>query len=84
MAANSESNDEASCREVTFDGANDAERCRCKGATLKAYHGMLQHGAAEGEAVQAAFKIYCYHHPCDTAENAHLTVERWIYAERAH
>lgn len=77
-------NPDTSCREITFDGANNAERCKCKGATLNAYHGMISSGAADSEALEAAYKVYRYHHPTDSVEDSHLTVERWIYTASAH
>lgn len=73
-----------SCKEVIFDAANNAVRCKCKPAALNAYTGMLEHGSSENEAVEAAYRIYRYHHPLDTKEDSRLTVERWIYSERAH
>ena len=75
---------EFSCKEITFDAANNEIRCKCKPAALKAYQGMKQLGAAEQEAVEAAYRIYRYHHPQDTPEDSHLTVERWIYTGQAH
>lgn len=74
---------EFSCKEVLFDGAKNPVRCKCKPAALKAYNGMLSSGAAEKEAFDAAYRIYRYHHPLDTKEDSHLTVERWIYTEQA-
>lgn len=75
---------EFSCKEIIFDGANNPERCICKPAAMNAYNGMLTSGAAETEAVEAAYRIYRYHHPLDTKEDSRLTVERWIYADRPH
>ena len=72
------------CREIIFDGANNPVRCKCKPAALKAYNGMLGSGSSEDEAVEAAYRIYRYHHPLDTKEDSRLTVERWIYSDRAH
>ncbi len=73
-----------SCKEITFDGANNPARCKCKAAAVNAYNNTKEHGFAESEAVDAAFRIYRYHHPQDTIEDSHLTVERWIYTEHAH
>jgi hypothetical protein len=67
-----------------FDAATDEGRCRCKGATLRAYNGMKDSGAAECEAVEAAWRVYSFHHPKDAPYDSRLTVERWIYADRAH
>lgn len=73
-----------SCRDEDLAAATDADRCRCKGATLKAYAGMLDSGANEAEAVDAAWRVYRFHHPEDSYYRSRLTVERWIYTERAH
>jgi len=75
---------EFSCREIEFDGANNPVRCKCKGAAINAYRGMKTSGAAESEAVDAAYRIYRYHHPKDTREDSLLTVERWIYADQTN
>lgn len=75
---------EFSCKEILFDGANNEIRCKCKPAAMRAYNGMLTSGSAEQEAVEAAYRIYRYHHPMDTKEDSRLTVERWIYQEQAH
>jgi len=60
------------------------EKCVCRGAALRAYNGMLKVGAAETEALDAAYRVYGFHHPEDPRDVAHLTVERWVYAERVH
>lgn len=75
---------EFSCREIIFDGANNPVRCKCKSAALNAYENTKRLGFAESEALDAAYRIYRYHHPQDTREDSSLTVERWIYAENAH
>jgi len=72
---------EFSCKEIIFDGANDEVRCKCKPAALRAYRGMLSSGGDEKRAFDAACHVYRFHHPRDTREDSHLTVERWIYAE---
>lgn len=70
-----------SCIEVTFDGANDSERCKCRGAVLRAYKELLSAGHPEVCAMQAAKIVYHYHHPEDPKDDAALTVERWVSAE---
>lgn len=67
-------------RKITFDGANEPVRCRCKLAVLNGYAGMRKSGAAESEAFDAALRIYRFHHPEDSREDSCLTVERWVYA----
>ncbi len=58
--------------------------CRCRHAVMNGYHGMIKSGAAECEALDAAFRIYRFHHPEDSRDQSRLTVERWIYAGHAH
>ncbi len=73
-----------SCKDITFDVANSPERCVCKGAAMRAYGCMKVSGCAETEAVEAAYRVYRYHHPEDSKGDARLTVERWIYSEHAN
>ena len=58
--------------------------CRCHRAVMNGYRGMLKSGAAESEALDAAFRIYRFHHPEDGRDKSRLTVERWIYSSHAH
>jgi hypothetical protein len=45
---------------------------------------MKDAGCDEGTALDAAYRVYRFHHPLDTKEDSHLTVERWIYADQVH
>ena len=67
------------CKTITFDGANDAERCKCRGAVLRTYNAMLDE--PEQVAFDAALRVYRYHHPEDSGETSQLTVERWVHAD---
>jgi len=71
-------------RTIDFDGANDAERCVCKPHVMNAYTGMLQSGASQKKALEAAYRVYFNYHPDDTAEDSRLTVERWVLAKTVH
>ncbi len=75
------------CKTITFDAKNDPasdpERCRCKGAVLRAYGELIKDQPAY-RAMDAARRIYRHHHPEDSPENAALTVERWVHEERLH
>ncbi len=71
-----------SCKNITFDGANDPERCKCQGAVMRAYKGMKHEG--EKTALAAAVRVYSFHHPEDLPVDASLTVERWVHAEHLH
>lgn len=71
-------------REIDFDGANNTERCVCKPHVLNAYQGMLEHGATQEAALNAAYRVYRNYHPDDSKEDSRLTVERWILAKTVH
>jgi hypothetical protein len=63
---------------------NHEPGCRCHNAVMKGYTGMKLSGAAEAEALDAACRIYYFHHPEQAMEAAKLTVEQWVYAGRHH
>ncbi len=65
-------------------GASEPIVCRCHMAVMNGYNGMKKSGAAECEALDAAFRIYRFHHPEHNRDKSRLTVERWIYAGQAH
>lgn len=71
-----------SCKTITFDGANDPDRCKCQGAVMRAYEGMQHQG--DETALEAAVRVYRHHHPEDSMANANLTVERWVHAGQMH
>jgi hypothetical protein len=64
---------------VQFDGD-----CKCQNAVLSAYKNLLSAGMPEPRALEAAKIVYGHHHPEDPADQAGLTVERWINAEHLH
>ena len=63
-------------RIIENDYANDAQKCMCKSAVFTAYQSLLPHG--HKKAMDAALRIYQYHHPEDTIEDCQITVERWL------
>ena len=58
--------------------------CKCRRAVMNGYHGMKESGAAESEAMDAACRIYRFHHPEAAIAASRLTVEQWIYARHTH
>ncbi len=58
--------------------------CRCKGAVTRAYAGMLDSGAGPAIALEAAVRVYRYHHPSAPPDFAQLTVECWVFHGRLH
>ena len=66
-------------RIIEKDYANDVHKCVCKPAVFTAYQSLLPHG--HKKAMDAAMKIYQYHHPDDSLEDCQITVERWLVAQ---
>ncbi len=66
-------------RIIEKDYANDAQKCVCKPAVYNAYQSLKHHG--HQRAIDAAIKIYAYHHPHDSIEDTQITVERWVVAQ---
>lgn len=71
-------------RVIEEDFANDPGRCVCKPAVFKAYNGLLDAGQSHRQAMEAAMKVYRYHHPEDSKEDSQLTVERWVLTQSMH
>ncbi|MEM7650794.1 MAG: hypothetical protein AAF204_01770 [Pseudomonadota bacterium] len=71
-----------SCDIPVQKGVRKAADCRCYGAVMRTYKGMSDE--PDHIAMEAAKRVYRYHHPEDSAEDASLTVERWITDERVH
>lgn len=57
-----------------------AADCKCYAAVMRTYNGMRNE--PEHVALEAAQRVYRYHHPEDTIRDAHLTVESWINENR--
>lgn len=71
-----------SCNLPVQKGVKKAADCKCYGAVMRTYAGMSDE--PEHVALEAAQRVYRYHHPEDSKEDAHLTVERWIHETRVH
>lgn len=56
--------------------------CKCHKAVMTAYEGMKHCG--EETALDAALRVYRFHHPEDAVDVASLTVERWVSADHIH
>ncbi len=59
----------------------DDQMCKCRMAVLNAYHGLMRHDP-ESVAIEAACRVYKFHHPEDGADLTRATVERWVHAGR--
>lgn len=68
------------CNLPVQTGVKQPADCKCYNAVMRTYKAM---GAEPDHvAMEAAQRVYRFHHPEDTKSDAHLTVERWINEER--
>ncbi|MCD8497718.1 MAG: hypothetical protein LRZ85_06305 [Alphaproteobacteria bacterium] len=69
--------------EITFEnGVKAPADCACYKAVMQAYR--LLDDVPAHVAMDAAVRVYRYHHPEDSMHNASLTVERWVNETRIH
>ena len=73
-----------SCNLPIQGGVKEPVDCKCYGAVMSAYVGLIKAGKPPSVALEAAQIVYCYHHPEDTTANQFLTVERWINERHLH
>ncbi len=59
-----------------------AADCKCYGAVMRMYKSLSDQPTHI--ILDAAQKVYRFHHPEDSKRDALLTVERWIAAEHVH
>lgn len=69
-----------SCNIPVESGVRAAKDCKCHGAVMRTYRSLCDE--PETVAVEAARRVYRFHHPEDSKFDAALTVERWINEER--
>ncbi len=55
--------------------------CKCYKAVMRTFASMSSDEPYQ-VAVEAAQRVYQYHHPEDSKIDAHLTVERWVNEDR--
>ncbi len=73
------------CKIPVQNGVKDAGAdCKCHGAVMRAYEGLVKAGQPESTALEAAKIVYGFHHPEDSKADQRLTVERWINEEKLH
>lgn len=70
------------CNLKPVEGIKAASDCKCYGAVMRTYSGMSDE--PEHVALDAALRVYRYHHPEDPKDKAALTVESWVYAGSRH
>ncbi len=70
------------CNIPVQEGVRKPADCKCYSAVMRTY------GALRDEphivAMDAAIRVYRYHHPEDNKQDAHLTVERWLADGHVH
>lgn len=72
------------CKPETIAGLKEPADCKCYGAVLRTYNAMKKSECPETVAREAAIRVYRFHHPEDPKNQAALTVETWLHAERLH
>ncbi len=50
----------------------------CRSSVTRAYYGMLDCGATRYGALDAAARVYLYHNPDETMQDARERVEEWL------
>ncbi|MBI1300404.1 MAG: hypothetical protein GC137_01985 [Alphaproteobacteria bacterium] len=73
-----------SCNIPVEENIKKASDCKCYGAVMRAYQGLLKAGQPKEVALDAARIVYGYHHPEDSLRNQKLTVEHWIHQNNVH
>ena len=73
-----------SCSLPVETGVRQPAECKCYGAVMKAYEGMIASGQSHHIARDVAISVYSYHHPEDSKANQMLTVDRWVNEGRLH
>lgn len=68
-----------SCDIPVQKGVKKAADCKCYGAVMRTYKSMSD-DEPHLVALEAAHRVYRYHHPEDSKADAFLTVESWIAA----
>ena len=58
--------------------------CRCRAAVSRAYTEMLDCEAPEHVAMEAARRVYRYHHPEASDDEAAQIVESWVFRGARH
>lgn len=60
------------------------EPCRCRAAVKRAYASMITSGASARVALDAAQRVYLYHHPSFAEDEARHIVENWVFTGPLH
>lgn len=71
------------CHVPSEKGLKKAADCQCYEAVMRVYE-TLSAQEPPMIALDAARRVYSYHHPEDSRRDAYLTVESWVHAGRSH
>lgn len=71
-----------SCDIPVCEGVREPQDCKCYKAVMRTYSDMRD--VPHTVAMEAALRVYRYHHPEDTKADASLTVEKWISHGHIH
>jgi hypothetical protein len=58
--------------------------CHCHRAVMRAYAEMIAVGAPRTVALEAAVRVFRYHHPEVASFRAHDKVETWVHTGPLH
>lgn len=70
------------CEIVFESGVRKPADCKCYAAVMRTYLSLGK--LPDHVAMEAALRVYQYHHPEDSKHDASLTVERWVNEEHIH
>ena len=70
------------CNIPVQSGVKQPADCKCYKAVMRTFGAL--HDEPQNVALEAAIRVYRFHHPEDSKVDAHLTVERWVAAEHIH
>lgn len=65
------------CEIPVQKNVRNAADCKCYGAVMRTFASMSDE--PQNVALEAALRVYRYHHPEDSKVDAQLTVERWVH-----
>jgi hypothetical protein len=58
--------------------------CKCRAAVHQTYAALTAYNNPENLALEAAIRVYRFHHPEAPRMSARLTVENWLNANHRH
>jgi len=71
------------CQIPIENNVKKAADCKCYSAVMRTYK-CMKSDEPETIALEAAIRVYRYHHPEDSKRDASLTVQSWVHANHHH